>query len=62
MSAQINELVTLAKKGDADAFGELYEFYYKDMYCYACYVTGNEDFAQKAPRRQLHPAQNPRCP
>ena len=42
MSAQISELVTLAKNGSAEAFGELYEIYYKDMYCYACYVTGSE--------------------
>lgn len=48
MSAQINELVTMAKNGDADAFGELYEFYYKDMYCYACYITGSEQLAQDA--------------
>jgi len=48
LSAQIKELVTLAKNGDADAFGELYEFYYKDMYCYACYVTGSESLAQDA--------------
>ena len=48
MSAQINELVTLAKSGNADAFGELYELYYKEMYCYACYVTGNESLAQDA--------------
>ncbi len=48
MSAQINELVTLAKKGDADAFGELYALYYKEMYCYACCVTGNEFLAQDA--------------
>jgi len=48
LSAQINELVTLAKKGDADAFGELYELYYKEMYCYACYVTGSEALAQDA--------------
>ena len=48
MSAQINELVTLAKSGNADAFGELYELYYKEMYCYACYVTGNEALAQDA--------------
>ena len=32
MSAQISELVTLAKNGNAEAFGELYEIYYKDMY------------------------------
>lgn len=48
MSAQINGLVTLAKSGNADAFGELYELYYKEMYCYACYVTGSEILAQDA--------------
>lgn len=48
LSAQIKELVTLAKNGDADAFGGLYEIYYKDMYCYACYVTGSESLAQDA--------------
>ena len=48
MSAQISELVTLAKNGSAEAFGELYEIYYKDMYCYACYVTGSESLAQDA--------------
>lgn len=48
LSAQIKQLVTLAKNGDAEAFGELYELYYKDMYCYACYVTGSESLAQDA--------------
>ena len=48
LSAQIKELVTLAKNGDAEAFGELYELHYKDMYCYACYVTGSESLAQDA--------------
>lgn len=48
MSAQTNELVTLAKKGDAEAFGELYELYYKELYCYARCVTGSEDLAQDA--------------
>ncbi len=48
MSAQINELVTLAKGGDASAFGDLYEIYYKEMYCYAYYITGNEELAQDA--------------
>lgn len=48
MSAQINELVTLAKAGSAEAFGELYELYYKEMYCYACYMTGSESLAQDA--------------
>ncbi|MBQ2846689.1 MAG: RNA polymerase sigma factor [Clostridia bacterium] len=48
MSAQINELVTQAKAGSAEAFGELYELYYKEMYCYACCVTGSEILAQDA--------------
>lgn len=48
MSAQIDGLVTLAKEGSAEAFGELYELYYKEMYCYACYVTGSESLAQDA--------------
>ncbi len=48
MSAQLNELVTLAKNGSAEAFGELYELYYKEMYCYACCVTGSESLAQDA--------------
>lgn len=48
LSAQINELITLAKNGDADAFGELYEIYYKEMYYYACCVTGSESLAQDA--------------
>lgn len=48
MSAQINELVVQAKNGSAEAFGELYELYYKEMYCYACCVTGSELLAQDA--------------
>lgn len=48
MSTQINELVAQAKSGSAEAFGELYELYYKEMYCYACYVTGSELLAQDA--------------
>ena len=48
MSAHINELVTLAKSGDAEAFGELYELYYKEMFYYACCVTGSEELAQDA--------------
>lgn len=48
MSAHINELVTLAKNGDADAFGELYGLYYKEMYRYACCVTGSTELAQDA--------------
>lgn len=48
MSAQINELVTLARNGDAEAFGELYELYYREMYYYACCVTGSDELAQDA--------------
>ena len=48
MSAQINELVALAQSGSAEAFGELYELYYKEMYRYACCITGSEDLAQDA--------------
>ena len=48
LSAQIKDLVTMAKNGSAEAFGELYELYYKDMYCYACYITGSETLAQDA--------------
>lgn len=48
MSTQINDLVALAKAGSSEAFGELYELYYKEMYCYACYVTGSEQLAQDA--------------
>ena len=48
MSAQINELVTLAKSGDADAFGSLYELYYKEMFYYARCVTGSEALAEDA--------------
>ncbi len=48
MSAHINELVTLAKNGDTEAFGELYEIYYKEMYRYALCVTGSRELAQDA--------------
>ncbi len=48
MSTQIDELVNKAKNGSAEAFGELYELYYKEMYCYACCVTGSELLAQDA--------------
>ncbi len=48
LSARINQLVARAKEGNAEAFGELYELYYKEMYCYACYVTGSEILAQDA--------------
>lgn len=48
MSDRTEELAALAQNGDAEAFGELYELYYKDMYRYALYVTGGEDAAADA--------------
>lgn len=48
MNVHTDELVTQAKQGSAEAFGELYELYYKEMYCYACYITGSELLAQDA--------------
>lgn len=48
MSAQLKELVILAKAGDADAFGELYKLYRKEMYTYACCVVGDSFIAQDA--------------
>ena len=48
MSTQIKDLVKSAQSGSAEAFGELYELYYKEMYCYACYITGSEQLAQDA--------------
>lgn len=48
MSGSVSQLVARAKEGSAEAFGELYELYYKEMYCYACYVTCSEILAQDA--------------
>lgn len=48
LSTQTERLIALAKEGNAEAFGELYEIYYKEMYCYARCVTGNEALAQDA--------------
>ncbi len=42
----IRDLVRNAQKGDAEAFGELYEMYVKDMYRFAYYYTGSESSAQ----------------
>ncbi len=44
----MSELVRLAQGGDTDAFGELYKLYYKEMYAYACTVTGNVTAAEDA--------------
>lgn len=38
----------MAQRGDADAFGQLYSLYYREMYAYACYMIGNADRAQDA--------------
>lgn len=48
MSAKVSELVALARDGDANAFGELYSLYAKEMYCYACSMVKNPDLAQDA--------------
>ena len=48
MSTDVKELVVLAQGGDADAFGELYSLYAKEMYCYACSMVKNPDLAQDA--------------
>jgi len=48
MDAKANLLVKRACGGDAEAFGELYELYAKDLYRYACYVLGSRQLAQDA--------------
>ncbi len=48
LSSQVSKLVALARDGDADAFGELYSIYSKEMYRYACSMVGNPDLAQDA--------------
>lgn len=47
MSEQQN-LVSAAKKGDREAFGELYRQSYEDLYKFAFYVLKNEQDAQDA--------------
>ena len=39
-------LVSRAKKGDKEAFSEIYACIYKDMYKYAYYILGNAEDAQ----------------
>lgn len=48
MDAKANLLVRRACGGDAEAFGDLYELYSKDLYHYACYVLGSQQMAQDA--------------
>ena len=42
------ELVIKAKKGDSEAFGELYSIYRSDLYRYALYLLGNSSDAEDA--------------
>ncbi len=48
MDNRIAGLVDLARRGDADAFGELYEIYRGEMYAYACTITGDSYAAEDA--------------
>lgn len=43
-----SELVKKAKKGDKEAFSEIYGCIYKDMYKYAYCILGNQEDAQDA--------------
>ena len=47
-SLTTEKLVSKAKNGDADAFGELYKLYARDMYRFALYYTGSPTLAQDA--------------
>ncbi len=49
MSSNIIEnLVVQSQNGDADAFGELYSIFSKDMYRFALYYTGSKFLAEDA--------------
>lgn len=47
-STDIRKLVRLSKEGSANAFGELYEIYSRDMYNFAYYYLGDAYRAQDA--------------
>ena len=47
-SVFIENLVLRSQQGDAQAFGELYEMFSKDMYRFAWYYTGNKYSAEEA--------------
>lgn len=47
-SLSTEKLVSAAKSGDADAFGELYALYARDLYRFALYYTGSPTLAQDA--------------
>ena len=42
----IDSLVSSAKNGSAEAFGELYEIYSRDMFRFACYYLGSSSLAE----------------
>ena len=42
----IDNLVSSAKNGSAEAFGELYEIYAKDMFRFAYYYLGSYSLAE----------------
>ena len=56
------ELVDLARGGDREAFGELYERYIEKIYNYAYYRTGNhhdaEDLSERVFTRAMHHIEN----
>ena len=47
-SSLIENLVVQAKNKNAEAFGELYSYYAKDMYRFALYYTGQPHLAEDA--------------
>lgn len=46
MSSNVENLVEKSKRGDVNAFGDLYEIYSVDMYRFACYYTGSKSLAE----------------
>ena len=42
----IDSLVSSAKNGSTEAFGELYEIYSRDMFRFACYYLGSSSLAE----------------
>ena len=47
-SREIRDLVKSAKNGSAEAFGELYSIYSREMFSYACYYLGDKYRAEDA--------------
>ncbi len=48
MSSELTNLVKKAQSGDAQAFGDLYELYAKDMYRFAYFYTSSPFLAEDA--------------